>query len=122
MRAAVLGLAVASASLEYSEDTQWTTKQGFIPGTKADVATGFWTISEAQRQCAAKGECVAITFRGSADDTGAAHMYLKADSTVAESDKTWTSFIKRPAGDDPFRHRWQKWLRLFMHIPNIRGT
>ena len=26
------------------------------------------------------------------------HVYLKADSTVAESDKTWSSFVKRPAG------------------------
>uniref|UniRef100_A0A7S4B8A8 C-type lectin domain-containing protein n=1 Tax=Chrysotila carterae TaxID=13221 RepID=A0A7S4B8A8_CHRCT len=83
---------------EYSEETKWNVKQGFIPGTKADVDTGFMTLQQAKDMCAARGDCLAITYRGAIDDVGPMHVYLKGDTTVAESDKSWTSLIKRPAG------------------------
>ena len=76
----------------------WTTKLGFIPGTKTDVEVGFMTVEEGKRRCELIGECAAITFRDAPDVKGNVHVYLKADSTVSESDKTWTSMIKRPAG------------------------
>jgi hypothetical protein len=76
----------------------WTTKPGFIPGTKSDVETGFMTVEEGKRRCAARNDCLAITFRDVPDVVGKVHVYLKPDSTVSDSDKTWTSMIKRPAG------------------------
>ncbi|KAL1527170.1 hypothetical protein AB1Y20_015850 [Prymnesium parvum] len=91
-------LAAVVAVLADEETATWTTKPGFIPGTKPDVETGFMTVDEAKHRCAMRHECLAITFREAADVKGKLHIYLKADSTVSESDRTWTSMVKRPAG------------------------
>ena len=82
--AGALLLALAAAN---DDVATWTTKSGFIPGTKPDVETGFMTVEEGKRRCALKNDCLAITFREAADVQGKIHLYLKSDSTVSESDK-----------------------------------
>ena len=69
-------------------------KPGFIPGTKDDVATGHMTLAEGRRRCTAEPKCTAITYHGKPDASGQVFVYLKADTSVAEADKTWTSYIK----------------------------
>ena len=79
-----------------ADRTTYDVKLGFIPGTKPDVDTGA-DVEQAKRACEAR-QCLAFTFRDAPDVAGGVHVYLKADTTVAENDKSWSSFIKRPAG------------------------
>ena len=88
----------AAAGIDDEDKTTYETKLGFIPGTKPDVDTGFMTVEKAKLLCERKPECLAITFKAAPDTKEQVHVYLKADSTVAESDKSWTSMVKRPAG------------------------
>ena len=76
------------------EETRYNMKPGFIPGTKDDVATGHMTLDEGRRRCTAEPKCTAITYHGKPDASGQVFVYLKADTSVAEADKTWTSYIK----------------------------
>ena len=93
----VLRLALLLASALAQDDVAtWTTKSGFIPGTKPDVETGFMTVEEGKRRCAMKHDCQAITFRDAADVKDKVHVYLKSDSTVSESDKCAPLVRTRP--------------------------
>ena len=112
----VIALATALTLAAANDDVAtWTTKLGFIPGTKPDVETGFMTVEEGKRRCALKNDCLAITFRDAPDVQGKIHLYLKSDSTVSESDKCaangWTLCACAPADCalhlPPGRgHRW----------------
>ena len=95
-----VGLVVAHATAAADDDNvaKWTVKGGFIPGTKDDVETGFMTVAAAKKRCEQLSKCVAITFHAKADVETEVHVYLKQDSTVSETDKAWTSMVKRPAG------------------------
>lgn len=95
-----LGLVVTHATAAADDDNvaKWTVKGGFIPGTKDDVETGFMTVAAAKKRCEQLSKCVAITFHAKADVDTEVHVYLKQDSTVSETDKAWTSMVKRPAG------------------------
>ena len=96
--AAVAGVAGVSAEADDVDRTTYEMKLGFIPGTKPDVDTGFLTLDEAKLACEKKSACLAFTYRSAPETKERVHVYLKADSTVAESDKSWTSYVKRPAG------------------------
>ena len=95
-----LALLAALAAIEVAcndgseEETRYNMKLGFIPGTKDDVATGHMTLDEGRRRCTAEPKCTAITYHGRPDASGQVFVYLKADTSVAEADKTWTSYIK----------------------------
>ena len=110
MRADVPRLVEDGVALRFLPDdvdrTTYELKLGFIPGTKPDVDTGFMTVDEAKLACEKKAACLAFTFRAAAETKEKVHVYLKADSTVAESDKSWASYVKRPAGlmDVSFRN------------------
>ena len=39
-----------------------------------------------------------VHIQGGAGREGEDHVYFKPDTTVAENDKSWASFVKRPAG------------------------
>ena len=45
-----------------------------------------------------KARCLAFTFKAAPDVKEKIHVYFKQDTTVAENDKSWASFVKRPAG------------------------
>ena len=45
-----------------------------------------------------EGRLPRLTFKAAPDIKEKVHIYMKEDSTVAETDKTWSSYIKRPAG------------------------
>ena len=63
-----------------------------------EARRGRWLQSVADAKSdASNGKCLAFTFAVARCD-GSVHVYFKQDTTVAESDKTWSSFIKRPAG------------------------
>jgi hypothetical protein len=100
MLRACLALLAALAAIEVAcndgseEETRYNMKLGFIPGTKDDVATGHMTLDEGRRRCTAEPKCTAITYHGRPDASGQVFVYLKADTSVAEADKTWTSYIK----------------------------
>ena len=92
-------LAAAAGLGEYSDETQWEEKSGFIAATTDDLEVVFVTLDEAKRKCAASHRCEAITHRVDAvDSDGRAHFYLKAGKSVSESDRSWVSHIKRAAG------------------------
>ena len=104
MRRRLLAALAALAAVDVAcndgsaEETRYDMKPGFIPGTKDDVATGHMTLDEGKRRCTAEPKCTAITYHGKPDASGQVFVYLKADTSVAEADKTWTSYIKVPAG------------------------
>ncbi len=100
MRGVLLPLLAAAVGLgAYSEETQWEEKPGFIAATTDDLDVVFVTLDDAKRRCAANHRCEAITHRIDAvDSEGRAHFYLKAGKSVAESDRSWASHIKRAAG------------------------
>ena len=101
MASAVVALLLLSAAAAFDDDvdvTRWDIKSGFVPGTKDDVETGFMTVEAAKKRCEQLAACLAITYRDKADVKTEVHVYLKQDSTVSETDKTWTSMVKRPAG------------------------
>ena len=104
-----LALLAALAAVEVAcndgseEETRYNMKPGFIPGTKDDVATGHMTLAEGRRRCTAEPKCTAITYHGKPDASGQVFVYLKADTSVAEADKTWTSYIK-VCPPPPLRH------------------
>ena len=91
-------LAVIAASVLSDDVTTYDVKLGFIPGTKPDVDSGFMTVADAKKRCEQNGQCLAFTFREAPDVQGSVHVYFKQDTTVSESDKSWASFVKRPAG------------------------
>ena len=101
----VLAAAAQAAPAHDTDDadpsTLWDEKSGFIGATTADVESGHMTLAEAKRRCASSSQCEAITHRNAelkADPGGTAFFYLKAGKQVSESDRTWTSFVKKPAG------------------------
>ena len=97
----LVGLALDGrcTAIDVDEDrTTYEVKLGFIPGTKPDVDTGFMTVDQAKVACEKKSECLGFTMREAPDVKGSVHVYFKADTSVTESDKTWSSFVKRPAG------------------------
>jgi len=98
VRALAVVAALSGAVADDDDVTRWDFKAGFIPGTKDDVEAGFMTIDAAKNRCAQLADCLAITFRAPADSVEPVYAYLKRDSTVAETDKTWSSLVKRPAG------------------------
>ena len=108
--AALVGLILLLPTQALADDdvdkTTYELKLGFIPGTKPDVGTGFMTVDEAKLACEKKADCRAFTFKAAPDIKEKVHIYMKEDSTVAETDKTWSSYIKRPAGlmDVEFRN------------------
>ena len=91
-------LALVLAANDGSDETRWDMKLGFIPGTKDDVWTGHVTLEAGKLKCVEDARCTAITYRGRPDAAGQLFVYLKADTTVSESDKTWVSYVKVPAG------------------------
>jgi hypothetical protein len=97
LKAVALAIGVAHAG----EEAAWEDKAGFIGATTADVESGHMTLVEAKRRCASSSRCEAITHRNAelkADPGGTAFFYLKAGKQVSESDRTWTSFVKKPVG------------------------
>ena len=99
MRATFLLLAACfAAAVDDVDRTTYETKLGFIPGTKPDVDTQFVTVEQAKLICERKAECLAFTFKAAPDVKEKIHVYFKQDTTVAENDKSWASFVKRPAG------------------------
>ena len=82
-----------------SNEATWEEELGFIGATTDDVETGHMTLHQAKQRCASNSRCEAITHRkDSVDAEGKAHFYLKAGKQVSGSDRTWLSFLKRPAG------------------------
>ena len=91
-------LALVLAANVGSDETRWDMKLGFIPGTKDDVWTGHVTLDEGKRKCVQDSRCTAITYRGKPDASGQLFVYLKADTTVSDSDKTWASYSQHGQG------------------------
>ena len=113
LRCLLLGAALL-AIVAGDDVTTYDVKSGFIPGTKPDVDNKFLTVEAAKKHCEKNPDCLAFTIHGPATTKEAVWVYFKGDVTVAEADKSWSSFIKRPAGlmDVQFSNRLDFALEL----------
>ena len=71
---------------------------GYI-GAGNDLASGNWTLAEAEAQCSANPACVAFTFHSSAaDPAGTVAVMLKSAADFSAADG-WTSYVSSRVGN-----------------------
>ena len=71
---------------------------GYI-GAGNDIASGNWTLAEAEAQCAANAACVAFTYHASSPDpAGSATVMLKSAADFSSADG-WTTYTSSRVGN-----------------------